>query len=57
MQPADPSSDTLERQNCGGGEWGYLFAGANLRYKQILLIQYSVLKDWPLVNPQRREEY
>lgn len=33
----------------------FLFvAEANLSYKQILLIQYSILKDWPLVNP--REE-
>lgn len=44
----DPSSDILvrtERPNT---------SLQNLSYKQILLIQYSILKDWPLVNP--REE-
>lgn len=31
----------------------YLVAEVNLSYKQIFLIQYSILRDWPLVREER----
>lgn len=56
MRLETPSSDILVRNRSRGriAGWNTSLQKPNLSYKQILLIQYSILKDWPLVNP--REE-
>lgn len=48
----DPGSDILAATELGWKlRWKIPLSLHNLSYKQILLIQYSILKEWPLVNP------